>query len=268
MMLGNRGETAETFEETLAFLRAAQPHEYLFSCLSIYPGTPDFHEAEKAWLDRELYFTGDFQELKVPFDASDEDTELFNDWFAKNKGLRALHQDSVDECRAVLGRLGDHAPAHLDLACACYREHQLADAEHHARRALELDHPTPGLVESALGAIAFRRGNVQAMQDAFMAGARSDPQHHALITNVEAARRWFREGGPERRLPLELTVRSEFQLLERTVQPALPGPLSDDVAQWDAPVRPGPAAELPVAAAMMLEGHETVGFQRKRLPVV
>ena len=35
MMLGNRGETVETFEESLAFLKRAQPHQYLFSCLSI-----------------------------------------------------------------------------------------------------------------------------------------------------------------------------------------------------------------------------------------
>ena len=57
-MLGNRGETRETFHETLAFLERAQPHQYIFSCLSIYPGTRDFHDAEKAgWLDREVYFT-------------------------------------------------------------------------------------------------------------------------------------------------------------------------------------------------------------------
>ena len=54
MMLGNRGETAETFHETLAFLERAKPHQYIFSCLSIYPGTRDFDDAEKAgWLDRE-----------------------------------------------------------------------------------------------------------------------------------------------------------------------------------------------------------------------
>src|SRR6185295_5367245 len=35
MMLGNRGETAASFAETLAFLERAAPHEYVFSCLSI-----------------------------------------------------------------------------------------------------------------------------------------------------------------------------------------------------------------------------------------
>src|SRR5262249_15124930 len=77
MMLANRGETAETFRETLRFLERAQPHEYIFSCLSIYPGTRDFYDSEKAGsLDREVYFTGDFQELKTPYDASEADTAL------------------------------------------------------------------------------------------------------------------------------------------------------------------------------------------------
>lgn len=268
MMLGNRGETAQTFNETLEFLSAARPHEYLFSCLSIFPGTPDFREAEKTWLDREVYFSGDFQELKVPFDASDDDTALFNDWFSKNKGLRTFHQDGVDECRAILGRLGDHAPAHLDLAGAYYRDRRYDDAERHARRALELGHPTPGLVQNTLGCIAFRRGNIQGMQDAFMLGAKIDPQHPALIANVEAARAWFREKGPERGLPLDLAVRHDFQLLERTLQPALPGPVSDDVLRWDVPAFSEPPRDMPATGATMLEGHETVGFSRKRLPVV
>ncbi|HET9957742.1 MAG TPA: radical SAM protein, partial [Polyangiaceae bacterium] len=85
MMLGNRGETAETFRETLEFLKLAKPHQYIFSCLSIYPGTQDFHDAEASgWLSREVYFQEAFQELKVPFDANDADTRLMTDWFARN----------------------------------------------------------------------------------------------------------------------------------------------------------------------------------------
>jgi radical SAM superfamily enzyme YgiQ (UPF0313 family) len=42
MMLGNRGETRETFDETLRFLERARPHQYIFACLSVYPGTRDY----------------------------------------------------------------------------------------------------------------------------------------------------------------------------------------------------------------------------------
>jgi len=244
MMLGNRGETKETFQETLAFLERAKPHEYVFSCLSIYPGTRDFHDAEKAgWLDREVYFTEDFQELKTPFDASEEDMRVMNEWFYANSGLRTMHKDGVREYRAILERLGDYHAAHMDLGAALYHEGDLDGAERHVRRALELGYPCPGLAYNHLACFAKARGDIDAMMDLFMTAAKTDPQHWVLIQNVNAARAWFKQNGPSRGLPLELTVRHDFQLLERTAQPTLPGPLPDDFAEWKpTPIRSEAAA--------------------------
>jgi hypothetical protein len=280
MMLGNRGETAETFRETLAFLGRAKPHQYIFSCLSVYPGTADFHEAERAgWLDRERYFTEDFQELKVPFDADDETTALLNGWFAENSGLRDAYRPSVEECRAVLGRLGDHHAAHLDLAGAHFEAGDLAGAEQSARRALELDHPTPGLAYNYLAVCANLRGDIQGMQDHFMTAAKTDPQHDVLIRNVEAARAWFRERGPERGVALALVARHDFQLFQRNAQPALPGPLPADYASWEStpvPVGTPPQAErqevgwLPDPESVMRldVGNEPIEFRNRRLKVL
>jgi tetratricopeptide (TPR) repeat protein len=188
-MLGNRGETAETFRETLEFLKAAKPHQYIFSCLSIFPGTADFSEAEKAgWLDREVYFTGDFQELKTPFDSSEHDTRLMTEWFADNNGLRDYYREGVAECRAILERLGDHHAAHMDLGGALYREGQLDDAEKHVLRALELGYPLPGLAHNYLACIAYQRGDLDRMMDLFLRAAKLDPQHYVLIKNVEPRR--------------------------------------------------------------------------------
>jgi hypothetical protein len=251
MMLGNRGETQESFQETLAFLERAAPHEYVFSCLSVYPGTRDFQDAEKAgWLNREIYFTQDFQEYKTPFDASEADMRVMNDWFYKNSGLRVGHKDGVREYEAILERLGDYHGAHMDLAAALYNEgastgeggrpgaEVLARAEHHVRRALELEYPCPGLAYNHLACFAKARGDLDAMMDLFTTAAKVDPQHWVLIQNVNAARAWFKDSGPSRGLPLELVVRHDFQLLERTAQPTLPGPLPDDFAEWkDAPMR-------------------------------
>jgi anaerobic magnesium-protoporphyrin IX monomethyl ester cyclase len=281
MMLGNRGETAETFRETLEFLERARPHQYIFSCLSVYPGTADFHEAERAgWLKRERYFQDDFQELKVPLDASEETTELLNGWFANHHGLKDGYQPDLAETRAVLGRLGDYAPAELDVAGACFHAGDFDAAERHARRALEFGHPTPGLVYNYLALSAYRRGDVQGMQDHFMAAAKTDPQHHVLIQNVEAARAWFRERGPERGAPLELVARHDFQLFQRNAQPALPGPLPDDFADWDnAPSAVGGAAPPvvhdeslflpdPESVQRLDVGNESIEFRNRRLPVV
>lgn len=242
MMLGNRGETAESFRETLAFLERAKPHQYLFSCLSIYPGTRDFHDAEKAgWLDREVYFTGKFQELKTPFDASDDDLALMNRWFADNSGLHEPWHEGVDDYRAILERLGDYHAAHLDLGGALFHAGDLEGAERHVRRALDLGHPSPGLGYNYLACIAQRRGDLVAMMDHFSHAAKVDPQHWVLIQNVAAARKWFADNGPTKGAPLSLTARHDFSLLERTIQPTLPGPLPADWASWTDHQRPEPA---------------------------
>jgi len=233
MMLGNRGETRETFQETLRFLERAKPHEYIFSCLSIYPGTRDFQDAEAAgWLDREVYFTGSFQELKTPFDADEELTATLNDWFRANHGLRRVHEPSVHDCETALSLLGDHHGAHMDLAVAYFEAGRLDESERHARRAMELGYPCPGLALNHLACLAKARGDLDAMMDHFSEAARRDPQHYVLVRNVQTARAWFKQGGVTRKLPLDLAIRHDFQLLERTVQPTLPGPLGDDFANW------------------------------------
>jgi len=233
MMLGNRGDTKETFQETLDFLEKARPHEYIFSCLSIYPGTRDFDDAEKSWLDRNVYFTKTFQELKTPFDASEEDTAVMNEWFAHNSGLRTMHSETTKDFAEILERLGDYHAAHMDLGASLYRDGRFEEAEKHVRRALELGYPLPGLAYNHLACIAKARGDLDAMMDLFMTAAKTDPQHYVLIQNVNAARAWFKEGGPGKGLPLDLTVRHDFQLLERTMQPTLPGPLDEKFDVWD-----------------------------------
>lgn len=233
MMLGNRGETQETFYETLEFLKRSQPHQYLFSCLSVYPGTVDFHDAEKAgWLEREVYFTEKFQELKVPFDASEDDARLMSEWFSLNKGLQRVYVESVEDCQRILETVGDHHAAHVDLAGAYYRAGRYDLAERHFQRALELDYPVPGLVHNYRACIAAARYDLKATQEHLRLALREDPYHYVVAQNAETIRRWLVEGGPIKGTPLTLEARHEFQLFERTAQPTLPGALPEDFDQW------------------------------------
>jgi radical SAM superfamily enzyme YgiQ (UPF0313 family) len=246
MMIGNRGETRETFEETLRFLDRAKPHQYIFACLSVYPGTRDYDEAVKAgWLDGEFYFERDFQELKTTFDASDEDTGFFREWFRQNKGLRDGYHEGVDEYRAVLERLGDHHAAHMDLGGAYYRDGRLEEAEHHVRRALDLDYPAPGLALNYLACIAAKRGDTAATNALLSDAMKRDPQHGVLVRNAQIVKQWARDGGAAKGLPLDLLAAHDFQLLERPTQPTLPGPLPADFAIWQAPP---PPPERPVGS--------------------
>jgi anaerobic magnesium-protoporphyrin IX monomethyl ester cyclase len=269
MMLGNRADTAETFRETLAFLERAQPHEYLFSCLSFYPGTPDFHVAEDTGrLDRNVYFTDDFQELKAPFDASDEDLAVMDAWWRDHKGLRTMHRETAAEYRDILERLGDHAPAHMDLAGALLAEGDPAGAAEHAKKALELGYPLPGLALNLLACAAQEQKQLGVMMDALTRAAKEDPQHWILIRNVNAARAWFKDGGPASGRPLVLEERHDFQLLERTAQPTLPGPLPPDWSVWDAPSAEGaPAPDFiktpeQEGSTLGLGGHGLQGGQK------
>lgn len=246
MMVGNRGETRATFDQTLRFLEEAAPHEYVFSCLSVYPGTRDFDLAEKSWLDRNVYFQGRFQELKTPFDASDEDTAYFNQWFRAHSGLREVYKESAEDFRQIAEALGTpHHAAHMDLGAALYHEGDLEGAERVVRRAMDLGYPCPGLALNHLACIAKARGDLDGMMDRFSEAAKVDPQHYVLIQNVNRARAWFKAEGPAKKLPLDLVVRHDFQLLERTVQPTLPGPLPPDFQVWSAPLAPSTAQPSP-----------------------
>ena len=136
------------------------------------------------------------------------------------------------DCETALALLGDYHAAHMDVAVAYYEAGRLDDSERHTRRALELGYPCPGIALNHLACIAKARGDLDGMMEHFSEAARRDPQHYVLVKNVQTARAWFKQGGVERKLPLDLAIRHDFQLLERTVQPTLPGPLPDDFAEW------------------------------------
>jgi radical SAM superfamily enzyme YgiQ (UPF0313 family) len=261
MMIGNRGETRATFDETLSFLERAQPHQTIFACLSVYPGTRDYEEAVRAgWLDAEFYFERDFQELKTTFDASDEDTAFFRAWFQKNKGLREGFHESVADCEAILERLGGYHGAHMDLAGALFREGRLEEAERSAHKAMELGYPAPGLALNLLAAVAARRGDCVGMAARLAEAQERDPQHWALVANARAVREWETSRSLGKPAAPTLFASHEFRLLEPLAQPTLPGPLPDDFSVWPAPSESEGPDRAPGLAAR--------GADPRKLPVI
>jgi hypothetical protein len=236
--------------------------------LSVYPGTRDYEEAvRQGWLHPDVFFDQDFQEYKTPFDADEETTQVLNEWFHQHRGIQQHYIEDVNTARAILERVGDHHAAWVDLGAAHFRASDLVEAERCMLRALQLNYPVPGLALNYLAVIAQRRGDLKAMQDHFMHAAKTDPQHHVLIQNVERTRAWFRDRGPERGLPLELDARHDFQLLERTLQPTLPGPLPVDFADFEAAPRAVPR-DLPASDQVTPERYGKQGFGTRRLKVL
>jgi pentatricopeptide repeat protein len=164
----------------------------------------------------------------------------------------------------VAERLDRHHAALVDLGGALFHAGRLDDAERVLREAMDRGYPTPGLALNYLACIAVERGDYDAMMDRYTEAARRDPQHAVVLRNVETARRWFRERGPERGIPLRLVASHDFQLLERTQQPTLPGPLPADVEEW------APAAVPPIDAegSVARVGSTHALLDRRRLKLV
>jgi hypothetical protein len=229
MMLGNRGETAATMRESLALLQEGKPDQYIFACLSVYPGTSDFDAlCKRGQLEPGVYFDEDFLELKMPFDASQADTAAMAGFFEAHKGLRELHQPSSADCLEVLGRIGEHHAAHLDLAAAYFREGALGQAREHAARSLQLGIPAPGLAWNLLGCVAARSDDSAGVREALERALHEDPWHPVVQANAARLASWKPGHGP-----LELAARHDFQIFERTRQPTLPGELPEGFARWD-----------------------------------
>jgi hypothetical protein len=91
------------------------------------------------------------------------------------------------------------------------------------------------LVLNYLACIAARRGDAARAKAILSDALARDPQHAVLVHNAEVLRR-----SAAALEPRALVASHDFQLLERIVQPTLPGPLPDDVHVWSPP----PAAPL------------------------
>ena len=274
MMLGNRGETRETFEETLAFLERARPHEYVFSCLSIYPGTRDFEDAEArreggkngGWLDRNVYFTETFQELKTPFDASDADTALMNAWFREHNGLRTMAKETAGRLRAdprAARRLPRraHGPRRGVLSRGSAGPGRQARASGARAR---ISAAGPRVQPPRVHCVCTRRrrrddGSLHDRVEGGPSALRADPERQPGASVVQG-------GWAGKKLPLSLDARHDFQLLERTVQPTLPGPLPDAFEQWTT-VPLALAAEA-YAKTPDVEGSKKELGDRRRLKLV
>jgi hypothetical protein len=107
-------------------------------------------------------------------------------------------------------------------------------AVRHAERALALGVPAPGLAHSLLACVAAARGDRAGVERGLRACA-DDPQHPAVVANARVLQRWLDRAEPPSGPPRGLSTRFDFQLLERTEQPMLPGPLPEGYDRFTEP---------------------------------
>jgi radical SAM superfamily enzyme YgiQ (UPF0313 family) len=218
MMWGNRGETRETFQESVDFIRAARPSQVIFTLLSVYPGTEEFKMLEDdGTFTPEVFFTSDVPTLKC-FLGRGGDLDAIRQELRQFETRLDYWQYGPKECADVLGRLPNLHEAHLDLAGAYCRAGDHEAAEPHVRRALQMDYPLPGLAYNYLACIAAARGDLEGVQRNLARAERCYP-HGVVLRNKQILEDHLAQGGPARGSPLQLVATSDFETVWLEQQP-------------------------------------------------
>ena len=94
MMLGNRGETRETLQQSLDFIEKANPNEVTFSLLAGHPGTADFERmVEQGRVTSDIFFDRDSL-VPILFLGEKADMAAIFEWYEKHRGYYRLSDPS------------------------------------------------------------------------------------------------------------------------------------------------------------------------------
>ncbi len=226
MMAGNRGETARTMRESIDFLHVAKPNQFLFSFLTLYPGTKDFEIDESRGLSsREMFFSEASPHFIRPLEGriSQEMREIVA-WLNGNLGVHDFWDYSISEREAILKLFPGLSSAHMDLGGSCFQAGDLARADECVRRALDMGYPMPGPGYNYLACIAALRedfnGAVECLGQAKKCGL-----HAVVEQNLKTLRAWLVSGGLGTDKGPDLIGNHDVEAFHELEQPIAPSPI-------------------------------------------
>lgn len=224
MMVGNRGETQDTFQQSLDFIGRAKPNQFVFSQLHLYPGTEEFDIFEKrGFVSPEMFFTNDFFCLTC-FAGDNDDEQRIRKSLGTMAGIQNLWEYGVEEYQAVSARLPEMHLLHVNLCRAYLRDGNPDAAERHLQRASELGFFLPGLVHNLHACIASARNDFEGVKFHLDQAFACYP-HRVVIENQELFESWLSDsGGPQNSASLKLAAGDDFESTRLCIQPAFPGP--------------------------------------------
>lgn len=227
MMACNRGETAETLKASIDFISKANPNEFIFAFLTLYPGTHEFAiAAENARASKEMFFIHDQRHFNYfPEDDYSEEMKKIIHQISAHAGVVHWWDYGVPERQKVLNLFPELAAAHMDLGKAYFLAGDLADAEECVRRALEMGFPLPGLGHNYLAAICVKQGNIRGAL-VHLAAAKKRGHFFAVDENLRILRKWISEGGLRDGSPPEMVVYHDFETIRSGTQPVVPAPIT------------------------------------------
>jgi radical SAM superfamily enzyme YgiQ (UPF0313 family) len=217
LMVGNRGETWDTFQETLDFITTAGPNQYIFTQLHLYPGTEEFVLfCRQGTIDADIYFRHDGLHLTC-FAGRRKDSERIGTYLRGREGIQNYRPFDYKACKRILARLPDLHWAHMDLAAAYIREKRFSPAERHLAQAVRKRFFFPGLILNAQACIAAGRGDRRTAED-YLHQAIEHYPHAVVIENMKRLSKGASGSGPTDAGPIEL----EPGLGVETSQPCRP----------------------------------------------
>ncbi len=227
MMVGNRGETQETFQQSLDFINRAKPNQFVFSQLHLYPGTEEFAIFEKqGFVSPEMFFTRDFFCLTC-FAGCKDDEKRIRKSLSAMAGIQNFWKYGVEEYQAVSARLPEMHLLHVDLCRAYLREGNPDAAERHLQRAVKLGFFLPGLVHNLHACIDAARNDFEGVKFHLDQAFACYP-YKVVIENQERFESWLADtDNIQKNTPMELAAGEDFESTCICIQPAFPGPALD-----------------------------------------
>jgi radical SAM superfamily enzyme YgiQ (UPF0313 family) len=222
MMVGNRGETRETFQQSLDFLRTARPNQFVFTQLHLYPGTEEFDIFRRSGVvSSDIYFDRDFASLTC-FAGKQADADSIYSVLRGMEGIQQQWEPGVEDCRQMLTETGDLPAARMDLASALILEGDLREAEHEVQAARQDGYCLPGRVYNNLACIAAGRCNLRAA-GAYLEKAMACHPHQVVVDNmIRLSAETEENGGPH--APVRLDPRIPFETTFLRQSPEFPDP--------------------------------------------
>jgi tetratricopeptide (TPR) repeat protein len=232
LMVGNRGETRETFQQTLDFIRTARPNQFVFTQLHLYPGTEEFEIFRQSGLVQpEIFFDRDFAHLTC-FAGKKEDADTVYGILRDLEGIQESWEPTVEDYRQALRETQDLPAARMDLASALIRAGRLKEAEQELKSVRRGGYCLPGRVYNALACIAAGRGNLEAAQ-AYLDKAMACHPHQVVIDNILRLSKETEIGStpPRQRVLLDPGIRFETTFLRQSPEFPDPDPVLDTAVE-------------------------------------
>ena len=226
MMVGNRGESYQTFLQSIEFINRCQPNQYVFSQLHLYPGTEEFDLFQaNGIVSPEIFFQRDFLCLTV-FAGKSSDEQKIRACLARMQGVQECWRYRAKDYAEISERLPEHSTLYMDLCCACLREGNLEAAQRHLDRAAALGYALPGRIFNARACIAAASQDVETAV-AFLEVALNCYPHSDVIENRKRLQDWQGRGGPLSGKPLVLSCEDHFETNRICCPPEHPDPYPD-----------------------------------------